>query len=391
MNLTCFLQQVNLHIATMTEEQLKLFILDTARTLSEKKREEFLREIDYIKTTERLCNNEILKIVSMIHEYKGSQNLFIEAKPDILNSLMEVAKIQSTQSSNRIEGIYTSDKRMREIVEKKSEPHNRNEGEISGYRDVLSTIHESYDYIPPRSNLILQLHRDLYKFTTSAIGGSYKNSDNVISEKHEDGTVFIRFQPVSAFETERAMETICDKFIEEINKNSIDPLLLIPVFILDFLCIHPFHDGNGRMSRLLTLLLLYRSGYIVGKYISIEMIIEQTKETYYDSLQTSSQEWHTAENNYMPFVQYYLGIILSAYREFSSRVEHLSIQKISKPERVRIILEQNIGQMSKQDIIFKCPDISKGTVEKTLGTLVKNKIINKLNSGISTAYIYRRE
>lgn len=350
-----------------------------------------MREIDYIKTTEGLCNNEILKIVSMIHEYKGSQNLFIEAKPDILNSLMEVAKIQSTQASNSIEGIYTSDKRMREIVEKKSEPHNRNEGEIAGYRDVLSTIHESYDYIPPRSNLILQLHRDLYKFTTSAIGGSYKNSDNVISEKHSDGTVFIRFQPISAFETERAIETICDKFIEEINKNSIDPLLLIPVFILDFLCIHPFHDGNGRMSRLLTLLLLYRSGYIVGKYISIEMIIEQTKETYYDSLQTSSQEWHTAENNYMPFVQYYLGIILSAYREFSSRVKHLSIEKISKPERVRIILEQNIGKMSKQDIILKCPDISKGTVEKTLGSLVKNNIIQKLDSGIATTYIYSRK
>lgn len=248
-----------------------------------------MREFIYNDIKKELLTNEIINLIASIHEYKGKQELYIEAKPDILASLIEIAKIQSTGASNRIEGIYTTDERLTEIVSKKAIPKNRNEEEIAGYREVLATIHDGYEYINPRPNIMLQLHRDLYKFSASSIGGSFKNSDNVIEEKDIDGNSLIRFKQVSAFETPQAMEDLCNSFNGAVNQRNIDPLFLIPMFILDFLCIHPFNDGNGRMSRLLTLLLLYRSGYIVGKYISIEMIIEKTKETYYDVLLESSR------------------------------------------------------------------------------------------------------
>ena len=252
-------------------------------------------------------------MLTRIHELKGKLELFIEAEPDMLSSLLEIAKIQSTKASNKIEGIWTSDERLKAIVKDKSQPRNRSEEELSGYRDALSTIHESYEYIMPRPNNIFQLHRDLYSFSSSNAGGSYKNSDNVIEETGKAGKSKARFIPVPAFQTADAMQTLCTNFINALEEGTYDPLVLISMFTLDFLCIHPFNDGNGRMSRLLTLLLLYRAGYIVGKYISIEMLIEKSKETYYDALKDSSLEWHNSANDYMPFVKYYLGIVLKGY------------------------------------------------------------------------------
>mgnify|MGYP000778826022 FL=1 len=237
---------------------------------------------------------------------------------DELKTLLEVALIQSTGASNRIEGIFTSDKRLEELVSQKAEPRNRSEQEIAGYREVLSTIYEGYEYINPRPNIILQLHRDLYSYSQGSAGGSYKNSDNVIAETDAEGHQKARFIPVPAFQTDEAMEELCARFLEAWEADRIDKLVLIPMFILDFLCIHPFNDGNGRMSRLLTLLLFYKAGYIVGKYVSMEMLIEKTKETYYEALQASSTGWHEGENSYEPFVKYYLGIMLKAYNEFES-------------------------------------------------------------------------
>ena len=198
------------------------------------------------------------------------------------------------------------------MVSQKAEPRNRSEQEIAGYREVLSTIHEGYEYINPRPNIILQLHRDLYSYSQGGAGGSYKNSDNVIAETDAEGHQKARFIPVPAFQTAEAMEELCARFLEAWEADRIDKLILIPMFILDFLCIHPFNDGNGRMSRLLTLLLFYKAGYIVGKYVSMEMLIEKTKETYYEALQASSTGWHEGENSYEPFVKYYLGIMLKA-------------------------------------------------------------------------------
>ena len=260
-----------------------------------------MRTFDLIKESQSLMNNNIVNLLSSIHEYKGKQELYIEAKPDILSNLLSIAKIQSTSSSNKIEGIYTTDERINKLVNNKVKPKNRNEEEIAGYRDVLNTIHENYDYIDISSNIILQLHRDLYKYSGKTYGGKFKNTQNYIEETLEDGTKVIRFMPLSPVETPVAIEMLCNNYNDIINKGDIDPLLIIPIFIFDFVSIHPFNDGNGRMSRLLTLLLLYQAGYIVGKYISIEKIIEETKETYYDSLKNSSINWHNNKNDYMNF------------------------------------------------------------------------------------------
>lgn len=235
-----------------------------------------------------------------------------------------------------------------------------------------------------------QLHRDLYQFNPTSSGGRFKNSDNVIAESI-DGKERIRFEPLSAFETPDAMERLSSTLIEAIKSEQHDPLLLIPMYIFDFLCIHPFNDGNGRMSRLLTLLLLYRSGYIVGKYISLEMIIEKTKITYYEKLEESSRDWLETKHNYLPFVKYYLEIVLSAYREFSSRVEHVHNRLISKPERIKILFDNTLQRLSKKDILEKCPDVSMSTVELALAELLKNRYIIKTGAGRSTAYIRNTE
>ena len=348
-----------------------------------------MRNFDYSEAPKQLLTPEIVQMIGSIHEHKGRQELFVEANADELKTLLEVALVQSTGASNRIEGIYTSDQRLAELVRQKAEPRNRSEQEIAGYREVLAVIHESYEYIAPRTSVILQLHRDLYSYSQGMQGGMYKDSDNLIAETDAQGNQRARFIPVPAFQTEAAMEELCQKFEEAWRADQIDKLLLIPMFILDFLCIHPFNDGNGRMSRLLTLLLLYRAGYIVGKYISVEMLIEKTKETYYEALQASSIGWHENRSSYEPFVKYYLGILLKAYREFEDRVEHLKYRKLSKPERIRAVIEQKVGKITKKEIMERCPDISKVTVERTLTELVKAGVIKKVGAGPATAYIKR--
>lgn len=336
----------------------------------------------------QLLTPEVVAYLTQIHEYKGQQNLFIEAKADVLSSLLEVARIQSTEASNRIEGIITTDDRLKKIVREKAMPQTRSEKEIAGYRDVLATIHESRDYIPPRPPVILQLHRDLYKYSGKSIGGSFKNSDNVIAEELPDGQQIVRFKPVPTWETPEAITALCSAFQEAMQDAELDPLLLIPIFILDFLCIHPFNDGNGRMSRLLTLLLLYRSGYIVGKYISIEKLISDTKETYYEALQASSYNWHEGTNDYAPFVTYMLGILVAAYRDFESRIELLTTKGLSKPDRVREIIRNHLGKITKSEIVAQCPDISQITVQRALADLLKNGEIAKLSGGRYTAYVW---
>jgi len=350
-----------------------------------------MRVYDYNQKWKALLTPEIVTMLSQIHEFKGEQSLFIEAQSDTLTRLVEIAKIQSTEASNKIEGIFTSDERLKKLVTNKTTPRSRNEQEIAGYRDVLSTIHDSYEFVPLCPSIILQLHRDLYKFSGKSIGGVYKNSDNVIAEEDNEGNHFVRFQPVSAWETSDAVEALCKAFDDAVSQNEADPLLIIPMFILDFLCIHPFNDGNGRMSRLLTLLLLYRAGYIVGKYISIEKVIEVSKDTYYEALQSSSVGWHEGENDYAYFVQYMLGVILSAYREFSSRVRVLAVSGMSKPDRIREIIKDTLGKITKTEIMQKCPDISQVTVQRTLNELVKSGDIVKIGGGRYTSYVWNRE
>ena len=347
-----------------------------------------MRSFDYKEEWKKLLTPEIVMYLTQIHEFKGEQTLFIEAKADTLSQLVDIAKIQSTEASNKIEGIYTSDERLKALVKDSTRPRTRNEREIAGYRDVLNTIHENHDYIPPKPSIILQLHRDLYKFEGMDIGGRYKTSDNIIEEQDAEGNKSVRFRPMPAWETPEAIEKLCQSYDEALNSENIDALIIIPMFVLDFLCVHPFNDGNGRLSRLLTLLLLYRSGYIVGKYISIEKLIEQTKEIYYESLQLSSAGWHENKNDYEPFVKYMLGVIVAAYRDFSSRVSLLTTQGMSKPDRVKEIIRATLGPITKTEILAKCPDISQVTVQRALADLVDKGDIVKLGGGRYTKYIW---
>jgi Fic family protein len=334
---------------------------------------------------------EVVALIARIREHKGRQELFAESHVDELQNLLQVAKIQSTGASNRIEGIATTDRRLEDLVLLKVTPRNRSEEEIAGYREVLALIHEQYDHIPVRPGPILQLHRDLYSYSSSSTGGEYKRTDNIIAELDDKGQALVRFQPTSALKTPDYMERLCQAYGDAVKAGQHDPLILTAMFILDFLCIHPFHDGNGRMSRLLTLLLLYQSGYWVGKYISLEMLTERTKEVYYDALQASSMTWETNENSYLPFLRYFLGTLLKAYREFEGRVEDLLHGTASKADRVKRTIDQQAGKITKREILLLNPDISKVTVERALSNLLRSGYIEKVDAGPATGYIKRLE
>lgn len=345
-----------------------------------------MHSFDYKVTPKHLLTPDIVNMLSSLHEFKGKQELFIKLEPDVLTALLDIAKIQSTKASNKIEGIYTSDERLEALVMEKAEPRNRSEAEIAGYREVLAIVHDSYEHITISPNNILQLHRILYSFNSSDAGGRFKNTDNVIAESDNHGQSRIRFTPVPAFQTPEAMEDLCREFNNAIDRAEYDPLLLIPMFILDFLCIHPFNDGNGRMSRLLTLLLLYRNGYMAGKYVSLEMLTEKTKETYYEALKSSSFEWHNNNNDYISFVRYYLGIVLKGCNEFQDRIEHLKYRKLSKAERIKEVFEKRLGIVKKSDIATLCPDISETTIERSLKELQESGFIEKIGKGRATGY-----
>ena len=347
-----------------------------------------MRSFSYKTEYQKLLTPEIVSYLTQIHEQKGMQSRFSKAQKDILEELLEIAKIQSTEASNRIEGIITTDDRLKLIVRNKTTPHNRSEREIAGYRDVLNTIHENFKYIPIRAGMILQLHRDLYKFSGLSIGGSFKNSDNVIAEELPDGTKRVRFQPLAAWETPETMDVLCAEINEAIADPELDDLLLIPMFVLDFLCIHPFNDGNGRMSRLLTLLLLYRTGYEIGKYISIERLIADSKESYYEALQESSQNWHEGENDYLPFVRYLLSVILAACREFTERAEILIEAGGFKNSRIRGVIRSTTGRITKAEILAQCPDPSQITVQRALKELLDSGDIIKIGGGRYTSYMW---
>lgn len=328
----------------------------------------------------------IYNTIAKIHEYKGKQELYVKNYPDVLDKMIDVAKIQSTKSSNAIEGIYTNDARLNELMNKKTEPRNRNEEEIAGYRHVLDIIHENYAYIEFNKNDTLTLHNQLYSYSYVNYKGKFKTLDNTIMEVDELGNRKVRFQPVSSFETENYFDKMVGAYKKAVEAN-IPALILIPVRIHDFLCIHPFDDGNGRMSRLLTLLLLYKFGYFVGRYISIEMLIEESKESYYEELKRSSEKWHTGENDEIPFIRYMLGVLLKAYEECDDRFNFIGNEKLTSPERVLSVIQRSLEPLSKKDIMILCPDISQRTIERALKELCDNSKIKQVGSGRSTKYV----
>lgn len=345
-----------------------------------------MRTFDYSKLTNCTLDTEILSYIAKIHEYKGRQELFVRQKKDKLESLVEIAKIQSTESSNKIEGIVSTNTRIKQLVQDKTTPRNRDEKEIMGYRDVLNIIHENYEFIPITPNYILQLHKYLYQYENPDFGGKFKNTQNYIVANLSNGESRTIFTPLSPVETPVAVQELCETFDMAMNLGEIEPLLLIINFIKDFLCIHPFNDGNGRMSRLLTTLLLYRSGFVVCKYISLEKKIENTKDNYYDVLEQSSENWIEGKNDNVPFVKYLLGIILSAYRDFEERLNFID-DKLSSKEIVEKAISGRIGKFTKSDIQEACPSFARQTIEKALKQLCDSGKIEKKGSGSKTYYI----
>lgn len=343
-----------------------------------------MRHFDYASLINKTWDNEIVNYLTLIHEYKGKQSIYIQQRPQELERLVEIAKVQSTEASNSIEGIRTTETRLRQLMSERTTPRNRDEKEIAGYRDALNIVHKNFDYIPLTPNYILQLHKILLSHTDSAFGGSFKNVQNYISATDESGNRFTLFTPLAPYETPDAMREICDEYNRAIGEGKVDPLLIIPVFIHDFLCVHPFLDGNGRMSRLLTTLLLYRAGYEVGKYISLEAKIAKNKDAYYAALEDSQVGWHEQHDDPTAFVKYLLSTIIAAYRDFDDRIQIVSPTSL---DTVKNAIDNTLGKFTKKDILELCPGLSASTVERHLKKLVADGTIEKLGGGRTTMYV----
>lgn len=344
-----------------------------------------MRDFHYTAIREQKWDSEILGLIAAIYKEAGKQEMYLKQRPEELEKLVEIAKVQSTEASNAIEGIVTTSTRIRQLVEEKTAPRNRDEQEIAGYRDALNIIHENFDAIPITRNYILQLHKVLCSHMNNPMAGQTKSVQNYISATYPDGHTETLFTPLAPFETPEALDRICDEYNRVIGNMEAEPLIVIPIFIHDFLCIHPFNDGNGRMSRLLTTLLLYRNGFYVGKYISLEAKIAKNKDLYYAALRQAQEGWHEGTENAVPFIKYLLGIILSAYRDFEDRFS-LVEQKKPALETVRQATLNKIGRFSKQDIRELCPALSVSSIEGALRKLVASGELKREGNGKNTCY-----
>ena len=345
-----------------------------------------MRLFNYSAIKDQKWDSDILGYIAAIYKEAGKQELYLKQRPDELEKLVEIAKIQSTEASNAIEGIVTTNTRIKQLVEEKTTPRNRDEQEIAGYRDVLSIIHESFDAIPISRNYILQLHKIMYSHMNNPMAGQTKNVQNYISATYPDGHSEILFTPLAPYETSEALDKICEEYNKVIGNNEVEPLIAIPVFIHDFLCIHPFNDGNGRMSRLLTTLLLYRNGFYIGKYISLEAKIAKNKDLYYDALNRSQHGWHEGSEDTVPFIKYLLSIVLAAYKDFEDRFAIVE-EKLPAIDVVRKATQNKIGRFTKQDIRELCPSLSLSSVEGALRKLVAAGELKREGSGKTTCYI----
>lgn len=346
-----------------------------------------MRVFDYSFLSKGLLPANFINLTSVIASLKTMAGMRKEEYTRIFTELEAIAKVQSVKSSNAIEGIITSDERINAIVNQNSAPLNHNEAEIAGYRDALNTIHLGYDHMDFRQSDILRLHEMLMSIAGYEYGGQYKTDDNVILEVDAQGQRRVRFRPTPAAETSQAMEQLELAYLEARNDANINQLLLIPCVILDFLCIHPFRDGNGRMSRLLSLLLLYKNGYDAGKYVSFEEQINNYKAYYYEALRQSSEGWENNENSYFPFIENFLSTLYMCYKELDKRFAVVHGKKITKKARVEATVINSLTPISKAEICHILPDVSPTTVEAVLGAMVKSGSIKRIGQARSARYI----
>lgn len=348
-----------------------------------------MKKFDYQTLNHLTLNNEAINKLNQIYQLRGETSSYEVDYHEDLQKLVEVAKIQSTDSSNAIEGIYTTDSRLSEIMANKVEPHNRDEREIAGYRDVLNLIHENSRYMPINRSTILSMHNLLFKYTGDNWGSKFKDINNKIITKYADGHEEVRFNPPEAFITPELITKLCDAYNRAVAEGDFSPLVLSGAFVFDFVSIHPFRDGNGRMSRLLMLLTMYQLGFGVGKYISIEKIIEDTKDAYYQVLKDSSLGWNENQNNYLPFINYYLGIILAAYRDLVDRmgIVHAQRHELSAAEMILKTLQQQLRPLSRAELVRLIPRYSETTIQRNLHTLKLNGKIKTIGKSRNTKYI----
>lgn len=344
-----------------------------------------MRAFNYSEIKNQKWDSDILSLIAAIYKEAGKQEMYLKQRPEELEKLVEIAKIQSTEASNAIEGIVTTSTRIRQLVEEKTVPQNRDEQEIAGYRDVLNIIHENFDAIPISQRYILQLHKILYSHMNNPMAGKTKSVQNYISATYPDGHVETLFTPLAPYETPEALDKICEEYNRVIGNMEVEPLIVVPIFIHDFLCIHPFNDGNGRMSRLLTTLLLYRNGFYVGKYISLEAKIAKNKDLYYNALGRSQDGWHEGMEDVVPFIKYLLGIVLSAYKDFEERFALVETKR-SALEMVRCATMNKLGRFTKQDIRELCPSLSISSIEGALRKLVESGELKREGVGKNICY-----
>lgn len=346
-----------------------------------------MKKFDYSFLNNGLLPTRLVNMTSSIYSLRTMADVRKVDNLSVFNELESVAKVQSVKSSNAIEGIITSDERIKAIVNKSSAPLNHNESEIAGYRDALNLVHSNYSYMEFRESDILRLHEIMMMAAGYEYGGKYKTSDNYIIEEDTKGNRKVRFAPVPAAETDMAMEQLILAYMEARDNTNINQLLLIPCVILDFLCIHPFRDGNGRMSRLLSLLLLYKNGFDAGKYVSFEEQINKYKDLYYEALKISSQEWHANKNDYMPFVENFMSMLYMCYKELDKRFAVVNGKKITKSARIEATVLNSLAPISKAEICEILPDVSPTTVETVLGRMVKDGRIRKIGEARNVKYL----
>jgi len=339
-----------------------------------------MRSFEHGYLLEQLISQEMLMMVRTIGEYRGRQSLYQEQSPEVLETLRRVAMVQSVESSNRIEGVTVAADRLEAIVARKTTPKGRSELEVAGYRDVLADIHANANRMVTGPDLLLSFHGQMYARTPDK-GGRWKEKDNAILEVGPNGQQFIRFRPVSALATPEFIKRLCTLYHQATDRREAEPLLLIASFIFDFECIHPFWDGNGRIGRLLTLMLLYQAGYEVGRYISLERIVEESKETYYEVLLKSSHGWHEAKHDLRPWWNYFLGTLIAAYREFEERVGTITTAKGAKREMVQQAVKRLPDRFRIAELQRVCPGVSYPTLKRALEDLKRQKKVRCLGKG----------
>ena len=342
---------------------------------------------DYSFLKNDLLPAQLVTLAADISALKAMSAVHRQENAAAFSQLEALAKIESVKASNAIEGIVTTDERLRALVVGGAAPLNHTEAEIAGYRDVLEEIHLHADAHDFRESDIRAFHARMMRLADPAADGSWKKDDNVIAERLPDGRRVVRFRPTRAAETPETMRQLVLAYEEARDDAGVNKLLLIPCVILDFLCVHPFRDGNGRLSRLLTLLLLYRNGFDAGKYVSFEGAVNARKAEYYEALRQSSVGWTENAPRYFPFLVDFLTTLYTCYHELDRRFASVQAGRITKKSRIEKTVLDSFTPLSKADICGILPDVSPTTVEAVLGAMVRDGRIRRIGSGRASRYM----